>query len=215
MGKGGKCMAVKVYFANESEIVREGLKTILSSNPVFVFSNEPNTKNIQKDIEAFHPNIVFVDYQTKNCEICKNLNLSEKSKNKVFFVILSYTYLSDAELHNKCFNGIFKIDVKKEELFKGLSEMFRSGKYIQESLKNLDLNQTNQSDLKKINSLTKRELEVLIQVANGMFNKEIAITLDISERTVKNHLSTIFKKLEVSDRTQAAVFAIRNGIVDI
>ena len=47
---------------------------------------------------------------------------------------------------------------------------------------------------KKINSLTKRELEVLIEVANGMFNKEIATSLNISERTVKNHISNIFKK---------------------
>ena len=63
--------------------------------------------------------------------------------------------------------------------------------------------------------MTKRELEVLIQVANGMFNKEIAMTLDISERTVKNHISNIFKKIEVSDRTQAAVFAIRNDIIKL
>ena len=67
----------------------------------------------------------------------------------------------------------------------------------------------------KINSLTKRELEILVHVANGMFNKEIATSLNISERTVKNHLSNIFKKIEVSDRTQAAVFAIKNSIVNI
>ena len=48
-----------------------------------------------------------------------------------------------------------------------------------------------------------------------MFNKEIADKLDISERTVKNHISNIFKKLEVSDRTQAAVFAIRNSLIKI
>ena len=70
-------------------------------------------------------------------------------------------------------------------------------------------------DKEKIESLTKRELEVLIQVANGMFNKEIATTLNISERTVKNHMSNIFKKLDVSDRTQAAVFAIKNDIIKL
>ena len=52
-------------------------------------------------------------------------------------------------------------------------------------------------------------------IASGMFNKEIASTLCISERTVKNHVSNIFKKIEVSDRTQAAVFAIKNNLVDI
>ena len=71
------------------------------------------------------------------------------------------------------------------------------------------------NDKEKIESLTDRELEVLILVAKGMFNKEIGITLDISERTVKNHLSNIFKKIEVSDRTQAAVFAIKNDLIKL
>lgn len=62
--------------------------------------------------------------------------------------------------------------------------------------------------------LTKRELEILAQVARGMLNKEIADALHITERTVKNHLSNLFKKIDVCDRTQAAVFAIRNGIVE-
>ena len=55
--------------------------------------------------------------------------------------------------------------------------------------------------------------EVLILVAQGMFNKEIATNLNISERTVKNHISNIFKKIDVNDRTQAAVFAIRNNLI--
>ena len=70
-------------------------------------------------------------------------------------------------------------------------------------------------DKEKIDSLTKRELEVLIQVASGSFNKEIATSLNISERTVKNHISNIFKKIDVNDRTQAAVFAIKNDIIKL
>ena len=70
-------------------------------------------------------------------------------------------------------------------------------------------------DKDKIDLLTSRELEVLTQVANGMFNKEIADNLNISERTVKNHIANIFKKIDVSDRTQAAVFAIKNDIIKL
>jgi len=54
--------------------------------------------------------------------------------------------------------------------------------------------------------LTKREIEILVQVAEGRSNKEISIACNISERTVKNHLYNIFKKLNVADRTQAAIF---------
>ena len=71
------------------------------------------------------------------------------------------------------------------------------------------------SDKVKLDLLTRREYEVLKLLTEGMFNKEIAMKLNISERTVKNHVSNIFKKIEVTDRTQAAVFAIRCNIVDI
>lgn len=66
---------------------------------------------------------------------------------------------------------------------------------------------------RKIDSLTKRENEVLIQIANGLSNKEIANSLNICERTVKNHLFSIYRKIDVSDRTQAAIYAIKNDIV--
>ena len=70
-------------------------------------------------------------------------------------------------------------------------------------------------DSEKIEKLTKRELEVLKLLAVGMYNKGVADELHISERTVKNHVSSIFKKIDVSDRTQAAVFAIRNNLISI
>ncbi len=65
------------------------------------------------------------------------------------------------------------------------------------------------------NYLTRRENEVLLKIADGMSNKEIAIALNVSERTVKNHISSIFKKIKVSDRTQAAIYAIKNHLVYI
>ena len=104
-----------------------------------------------------------------------------------------------------------------KELKKAINIIISGDSYIQPSLLPL-LNSrliSRNLEQKKIKLLTKREMEILIQVAGGMFNKEIAINLNISERTVKNHLSNIFKKIDVSDRTQAAVFAIRNNIVQL
>ena len=70
-------------------------------------------------------------------------------------------------------------------------------------------------DKEKIALLTRREMEVLKLLSVGLYNKEIGEKLSISERTVKNHISSIFKKIEVTDRTQAAVFSIRNKLIDI
>ncbi|NLY19570.1 MAG: response regulator transcription factor [Clostridiaceae bacterium] len=67
---------------------------------------------------------------------------------------------------------------------------------------------------KKYNVLSDRELDVLKLIAKGKVNREIAKTLFISEKTVKNHISNIFKKLNVKDRTQAAVYALKNKLVD-
>jgi len=69
--------------------------------------------------------------------------------------------------------------------------------------------------VQETDAMTRREIEVLKLLAEGLFNKEIAYKLSISEKTVKNHVSSIFKKIGVSDRTQAAVYAIKNNIVEI
>jgi DNA-binding NarL/FixJ family response regulator len=63
--------------------------------------------------------------------------------------------------------------------------------------------------------LTDREREILEAIASGLANKEIADKLTISERTVKNHITNIFKKIDVHDRTQAALFAIREGLAKL
>ena len=95
--------------------------------------------------------------------------------------------------------------------------MYEGEKFVQPSLTpslNSEMSLKSIAD-DKLNELTKREIEVLKLIADGLFNKEIAAKLDISERTVKNHVSNIFKKIDVSDRTQAAVFAIKNNLVDL
>ena len=111
-------------------------------------------------------------------------------------------------------DGYLLKDSESVELKKAIRTVMRGESYIQPKLVPVLNNRLVARDIDKdkIDSLTGREKEVLIQVANGMFNKEIATTLNISERTVKNHISNIFKKIEVSDRTQAAVFAINDLI---
>ena len=69
-------------------------------------------------------------------------------------------------------------------------------------------------DLSNFESLTSREKEVLAHISKGMSNKEIASQLLISDKTVKNHLSNIFHKLHVNDRTSAAVMALKEGLVE-
>ena len=111
-------------------------------------------------------------------------------------------------------DGYILKDSESSELKKAIQSVLEGENYIQPSLIPALNNQLVNRDIEKdkISLLNNREL---IQVANGMFNKEIATNLNISERTVKNHISNIFKKIDVSDRTQAAVFAIKNNIIKL
>ena len=114
-------------------------------------------------------------------------------------------------------DGYILKDSDSQELIRAVNSVYLGEKFIQPSLIPF-LNSkliARDLDAEKMNRLSKREIEVLKLVAVGMFNKEIGKKLGISERTVKNHMSSIFKKIDSSDRTQAAVFAIRNGLVDV
>ena len=111
-------------------------------------------------------------------------------------------------------NGYLLKTITHDELFTAIHDVYGGIDYIQPDLlpylNNYLINKD--IDREKINLLTARELELLKMIASGKKNLEIATTLNISERTVKNHLSHVFDKLKVADRTQAAVFAIRNNL---
>ena len=113
--------------------------------------------------------------------------------------------------------GYILKDSESSELKNAIYEICKGESYIQPNLIPLlnEKKKEKSEDSDKIHELTKRELEVLTLLAVGMYNKEIAEKLDISERTVKNHISNLFKKIGVTDRTQAAVFAIRNNLIRI
>ncbi len=119
----------------------------------------------------------------------------------------------------KIFEGKITNDLKSNLL--GIIKFYGEKNSIQMSILSLkDIDDMLQKFLKKNNDspelvsnhLTKRETEILILIAKGLLNKEIADKLNITERTVKNHISNIFKKINVYDRTQAAVYAIKHKI---
>ena len=71
-----------------------------------------------------------------------------------------------------------------------------------------------EEDVPRVQSLTEQERKILTLVANGASNKDIASEIDLSERTIKNYLSVIFQKLQVNNRTEAAIRAVKDGLVE-
>ncbi len=165
------------------------------------------------------PDVLLLDI---NMPRMNGLEVLQKIKDeKIDVKILVLTVHNEVEYLLKAvdigINGYLLKDSESSELKKAILSVVDGEDYIQPSLipvlnaKMIDRDM----DSEKIEKLTKRELEVLKLLAVGMYNKGVAYELHISERTVKNHVSSIFKKIDVSDRTQAAVFAIRNNLISI
>ena len=170
-------------------------------------------------MNVYNPDVLLLDInmpEMNGIEVLKKMK-DDNSQVKVLILTVhnEMDYLMKAV--DIGVDGYILKDSESAELKKAIRAVRDGENYIQPSLIPTLNNQlvNRDTDKDKISSLTNRELEVLIQVANGMFNKEIATNLNISERTVKNHISNIFKKIDVSDRTQAAVFAIKNNIIKL
>lgn len=213
-------MSIKVMLADDHVLMREGIRQLLEFDGSIEVVAEANDGEecIHKLLEV-KPQILLLDINMsgKNgIEVLKEIKkLNIDVKVLILTVHDSIEYLVKAvELG---VNGYILKDSESAELKKAITVIMNGESYIQPKLVPALNNRLVARDIDKdkINSLTSRELEVLIQVANGLFNKEIAASLNISERTVKNHISNIFRKIEVFDRTQAAVFAIKNDLVKL
>jgi DNA-binding NarL/FixJ family response regulator len=114
-------------------------------------------------------------------------------------------------------SGYMIKDTESDILVKAIRDVAKGYNYVHPSLSKVIHFKENDKKYEenKKNKLTRREYEVLELIADGKNNKEIAKDLFISENTVKNHVSNIFKKLEVNDRTQAAIYAYKNNIKPI
>ena len=213
-------MSTKVMLVDDHALIREGIKQLLEfDGSIDVIEQASDGAECLEKLQHVQPDILLLDINMPNVNGIEVLE--EIKKKNIPVKVLMLTVHNEVEYLVKAVDigvdGYILKDSESLELKKAIQAVMNGESYIQSSLIPT-LNSrlvTRDVDKEKIDSLTKRELEVLIQVANGMFNKEIAISLNISERTVKNHISSIFKKIEVSDRTQAAVFAIRNNIVKI
>ena len=220
--KGGKInnMAVKIMIADDHSMIREGLKNLLElDGDIQVIAEAVDGEDCLEKLQLVKPDVLLLDInmpKKNGLEVLKSLK-SRRSKLKV----LVLTVHNEIEYLMKAVdigvNGYVLKDSESAELKKAIFTVADGETYIQPSLipaLNAKMIETNK-DAEKIKNLTKRELDVLKLLAVGMFNKEVGKRLEISERTVKNHVSNIFKKLGVTDRTQAAVFAIRNNLVQL
>lgn len=213
-------MSIKVMLADDHVLMREGIIQLLKLDGSIEVVGEANDGiECLKKLPEINPQVLLLDInmpRKNGIEVLREIrDKNIDVKVLVLTVHDEIEYLLEAI--DKGVDGYIMKDTEFAELKKAIDIIMNGETYIQPKLIPA-LNSkllTRDEEKSKIDSLTPRESEVLIQVANGMLNKEIALLLNISERTVKNHISNIFKKINVSDRTQAAVFAIKHELIKL
>lgn len=213
-------MAVNIMITDDHSMIREGLRQLLELEGEFkVVAEACDGIDCLEKLEAVTPDVLLLDINMPRMNGLEVLQKMKEKKMKIKVLVL--TVHNEVEYLLKAVeigvSGYLLKDSELAELKKAILAVKDGENYIQPSLipvlnsKIIDKNK----DTLKIESLTKRELDVLKFISYGMYNKEVAERLEISERTVKNHVSNIFKKIGCTDRTQAAVFAIRNNLINI
>jgi two-component system response regulator DegU len=210
---------IRVLIAEDHAMIREGLKQLLELEPdIKVVAGVADGQLAVDSYLAMKPDIVLMDINMphKNgLEAIKEIRAADVNAR-----VIMLTIHQDREYLFKALDlgamGYVLKDAESRVLVEAIRTVHSGQTYIQPSMARelvTEFKRMKSGD-DNPNQLSEREKEVLKLVAVGMVNKEIAGKLYISEKTVKNHISSIFRKLDVQDRTQAAVFAIKHHLAD-
>ncbi len=210
---------IRIIIADDHWMVRDGIKQLLElDDNMTVVAEANNGESCLSVVSKTNADILLLDI---NMPDISGLKLIEEiRKRNICIKIIILTIHNEPEYMNKAMklgaDGYVLKDSDSSILKQAVVSTLRGDRYIDNTLysyyysDNNIIYETNQN-----NELTNREVEVLILITQGLYNKEIGYKLGISEKTVKNHASNIFRKINVSDRTQAAIYAIKNNYVNI
>lgn len=217
-----KLEKIKTFIADDHSMVRQGLKQLLElEEEIEVVGQAGDGETAVREIIELNPDVALIDINMPVINGIETTKMLKEKKSTTKIIIL--TIHNEIEYLLKAIDegadGYILKDSDFDILIEAIKTVHANKSYIQSNMalqlaKILNSHEEN-SVTKGANDLTKREIEVLALITQGLLNKEIAQKLFISEKTVKNHVSNIFKKIGVNDRTQAAVFAIKNSIVDL
>jgi DNA-binding NarL/FixJ family response regulator len=208
-------MNVRVLVADDHEVVRSGLRSLLAAQRIEVVGEAATGGEAVRLAKQLHPQVVLLDVRMPETDGLKALETLRKQLPEIAVIMLSAydnpTYVARALALGA--RGYLLKGATGAEIVNAVRKA-ASGETLwsREEIRRVSGVSPADTDAAEV-SLTKREREVLRQIALGLTNKEIAIALKISYETVKEHVQHLLRKIGVSDRTQAAVWAVRKGIV--
>jgi DNA-binding NarL/FixJ family response regulator len=211
----------RVLLVDDHEIYRAGLRGLLEEAGIDIVGEAASGEGALALVEEKHPNVVIMDLNMPGMggiEAARQIaTLAPLTRVIMLTVSSAAPDITDAVLAGAC--GYLLKSATTQEIVGGITAASRGDALLSPSVAAKLLERVREAPVRPnipdpaSASLTDRELEVLRLLSSGMDNAEIGRTLFISPSTVKNHISSILLKLQIENRIQAAVYAVRSGLV--
>ena len=210
---------IRILVADDHPVVRDGLVAMLSTQPDFRVVGQASTgSEMITNTEMARPDVVLLDLEMPELDGVEALR-QVTSEHPGVKVLVFMAYDDDQRMVATVQAGAQGYLLKgspRDEVFKAIRVISQGGLHLQpEAASKLMRHVSSEAQQPVWSRLTARELEVLELLAKGMTNKEIAAELVITVRTVKFHVSSILRKLEAGNRTEAVRAAAERGIIDL
>lgn len=213
---------ITIFLADDHPVVRDGLRAILETQPDFAVIGESGTgADTVAQVEALRPDVLLLDLEMPEMDGVEALRQLRRIRPDTRVLVFT-AYDSDERILAAVQAGVQGYLLKgspRDQLFDAIRVVHEGGSLLQPAVASKLLRQvqsrSDQAGASRAGELTPREIDVLRQLAQGQANKQIAVKLGISERTVKFHVSSIFRKLDAANRTEAVTIAAQRGIITL
>ena len=214
-----RVVPIRVLIVDDHAVVRQGLKAFLRVQEDIEFVGEAaNGDEAVTQALSVQPDVILMDLIMPGMDGVETMRrLSAAGVDAKVIVLTSFSEDDQVLAAVKAGSaGYLLQDVQPQELGNAIRSVHAGGAQLHPSIASKLMREVAAagSRHKDADALTARELEVLKALARGMSNKEIAAELGVAEKTVKTHVSSILRKLGVADRTQAALYAVRERLAD-
>lgn len=212
---------IKTLLAEDQKVLRESLKIILTQDPELdVIGSAANGTEALSIVEEKQPDIILMDIKMPVCDGIECTKLIKEKYPQIKIVILT-TFDNNDNVEKALMygaDGYILKDVDPEEIIMIIKNTMKGLQVIHhhvydKMLKQLHVNRLEPNDSSGHMDLDKREIEIIRMIVQGKSNKEIAASLFLSETRIKSLITKILKKFNVEDRTQLAVYAMKNNII--
>ncbi len=212
---------IKVLIADDQELIRQSLQIVLDSRPELeVIDTASNGQEVIGCVRRNRPDVILMDVRMPKMDGVQCTKIIKENYPDIKIIILT-TFDDDEYVYNALkfgASGYLLKGVSMDELVNAIVTVYKGRAMINPDIATKVLrlfSQMAKADYaisvgnKAVEELTKTEWKIIRQVERGAANKEIAETLNLSEGTVRNYLSTILNKLDLRDRTQLAIWAVQ------